>query len=189
MPPPMSWTTNETMSRVTKIRASVEGEKSQTFLVGEKKFTMRAKICEDFVSMRCSTAERLGMRKNLTMYAYALTPVNTLVMSISTKRRSGSVLTDGRHQNKNLRHRRNARRLLVLRTQSAEHVCASFPECSHDYDPAEAIAVDECLGEMRNCEGAEEDGEDYGSGKAGRVLPEGIAGLGRDVAVGGGSCV
>jgi hypothetical protein len=100
-----------------------------------------------------------------------------------------TILTDGRHQNKNLRHRRKARRLLVLCTQSAEHVCASLPDCSHDYDPAEAIAVDQRLGKMRDCEGAEEDGEDDGSGKAGRVLPEGIAGLGGDVAVGGGSCV
>ena len=39
------------------------------------------------------------------------------------------------------------------------------------------------MGEMRNCEATEEDGEDYRSGKAGRVLPEGIAGLGGHIAV------
>ena len=94
-----------------------------------------------------------------------------------------TVLTDGRHQYKDLCDRRNARRLLVFRAQRAAHVCASLPECCHDDHPAKAIAIDQRLSEMRNCEGAEEDRENYSSGKAGRVLPEGIASLGGDVAM------
>jgi hypothetical protein len=69
------------MSRVTKMRASVDGEKIQTLRVGEKKFTMRAKICEGFVSMRYPNAKKWGAKKHLTMYAYALTPVDMSVMS------------------------------------------------------------------------------------------------------------
>lgn len=67
IPPPMSWTTNETTSRVTKIRVSVDGEKTQTFLVGEKKFTMRAKTWEGSVSVEHRNAQRA--RRSLTMYA------------------------------------------------------------------------------------------------------------------------
>lgn len=94
-----------------------------------------------------------------------------------------TVLTDGRHQYKDLCDRRNARRLLVFRAQRAAYVCAGLPECRHDDHPAKAIAVDQRLSEMRNCEGAEEDRENYSSGKAGRVLPEGIAGFGGYVAM------
>ena len=94
-----------------------------------------------------------------------------------------TTLTDGRHQHKYLRDRRSARRLLVFRAQRAGHVRASLPECRHDDHPTKAIAIDQRLSKMRNCEGAEEDREDYSGGKAGRVLPEGIAGLGRDVAM------
>ena len=100
-----------------------------------------------------------------------------------------TVLTDWRHQDKDLRNCRNARGLLVFRAQSTEYICARLPERSHDDNPAKAIAVDQRLGEMRDREGAEEDGEEYRSGKAGRVLPEGIAGLGGDVAMRGGGCV
>jgi len=63
IPPPMSCTTNDTMSRVTKTRASVDGEKIQTLRAGEKKFTMRAKICEGSVSMRCESAQRAGAER------------------------------------------------------------------------------------------------------------------------------
>ena len=42
------------------MRASVDGEKIQTFRAGEKKFTMRAKICEGFVSIGRRNAQRAG---------------------------------------------------------------------------------------------------------------------------------
>ena len=99
------------------------------------------------------------------------------------------LLTDWSNQDKNLRNCCNARGLLILRTKSAEHVCASLPKRSHNDDPTEAVAIDQGLGEMCNSEDTEEDGEDYRSGEAGRVLPEGIASLCGHVAVGGGSCV
>lgn len=49
MPPPISWITNEVMSRVTKIEASEDGDSSQTLRFGEKKWTIRAKTCESNV--------------------------------------------------------------------------------------------------------------------------------------------
>jgi hypothetical protein len=98
-------------------------------------------------------------------------------------------LTDGSHQNQDLRNRCDARGLLVLRTQGAGYVRASLPECSHDNNPAEAVAVHERLNKMRNSADAEEDREEYGGGEAGRVLPKGIASVGGNVAMRGRSCI
>jgi hypothetical protein len=84
---------------------------------------------------------------------------------------------------------RDARRLLIFRTKSAEYVCTSFPEGSHDDDPAEAIAAKNRLGEMCDGEETEKDREDYRSNEAGRVLPQGIASIGGNVAMGGRDCV
>ena len=132
------------------------------------------------------------------MYAKAFTPVDMSVMFFRLQQKAPAmslnlvqfaVLTDRRHQYQDLCNCRNARRLLVFRTQCAGHVRASLPEGSHDDNPAKAIAVDERLGKMRDCESAEEDGEDYSDGEVGRVLPKGVAGFGGDVAMRGGSCV
>lgn len=42
---------------------------------------------------------------------------------------------------------------------------------------------------MRNCEETEEDREDHPDIEVGRVVPEGIAGVGGDVTMGGRDCV
>lgn len=176
------------------MRASVDGEKIQTFRAGEKKFTMRAKICEDFVSIRRRNAQRKDATEESDHVCISVDPCRHvsdghLIERASDESQHRSTLTNRRHQDKNLRDCCRARRLLVLRTQSAEYVCASLPECGHDDDPAEAVAIDDGLGKMRDGQDAEEDREYYGGGEAGRVLPEGIASLGGDVAMSGGSCV
>jgi len=72
---------------------------------------------------------------------------------------------------------------LVLGTKSAKYIGASFPKSGHDDDPAESIAVHDCLNQMCDCEHAKQDGEGYRCGEVGKVYPQRIACLRRDVAI------
>lgn len=98
-------------------------------------------------------------------------------------------LTDGSHQDQDLSNSCNARGLLVLGAKSAKGIGTSLPKSGHDNNPAEAIAVQNCLTQVCDCEDAEQNGESHCRGKVGKVHPQRIASIRRNVAIEAGSCV
>lgn len=98
-------------------------------------------------------------------------------------------LTDWGHQYQDLCDSCHARRLLVLRTERAEHVCARLPQRSHDNDPAIALVVEHRLNKVCRCEDTEEDRKGHSESEVRGILPQSIAGISSDVAMSSGSCV
>jgi hypothetical protein len=98
-------------------------------------------------------------------------------------------LTDRSYQDQDLSNKCNARGLLILRPKCAENVSGRLPKRSHDDDPTEAIAIQNCLTQVCDCENTEQNGKSYCRREVREVHPQRITCICRNVTIDAGSCV
>jgi hypothetical protein len=105
-----------------------------------------------------------------TVYAKALTP-GKKILERDEIAVFQLVLTDRSYQDQDLSNSCNAGGLLVLGAKCTESIGTSLPKSGHDDNPAEAIAVENCLTQMCDCDDAEQNGESYCRGEVWKVHP------------------